>query len=195
MSSQPVSVSGPMSLEQFLAMSGNLGYELIRGEPVALAERDTEHSFIVSRLHARLFVFVDDHGLGAVPSEVFRCWVDLPGESSPARPTYRQPDVCFIAGRSEAAIIADHPFRGSPDLVAEVVSKHDRYVDVDEKVMMWLHNGAQVVWVLDHDRRAMVRTADGRRRVLGADDELRDERLLPGFAVRVGALYPGASSE
>jgi Uma2 family endonuclease len=57
-------------------------------------------------------------------------------------------------------------------------------------VAAYLTGGAHLVWVLDPTAiQVSVHRADGTTTLLGADDPLPGEDLLPGFSVRVRELF------
>lgn len=43
----------------------------------------------------------------------------------------------------------EKPFVLVPDLAIEIVSKNDRYSDINDKVMLYLADGVRLVWVID----------------------------------------------
>jgi Uma2 family endonuclease len=56
--------------------------------------------------------------------------------------TVRAPDVAFI--RRQRLDTVDEPedyWPGAPDVTVEVISRYDRYTDVEEKVVEWLAAG------------------------------------------------------
>ena len=106
--------------------------------------------------------------------------------------TVRGPDVAWISrARFEAVGPVRTAFPGAPDLAVEVLSPTDRAGDVHAKVADYLAAGTRLVWLVDPERR---RVTSYKRllapRVIGSDEILRDDELLPGFAVRVGELFP-----
>jgi len=184
MSSAQATVTG-VSLEQFLRMPGNEHMTWTEGEVAPVAENTTDHGYLVMQLGAPLHEHVRRHRLGVVLSESVHFFVTLPdGERAT-----RKPDLSFIATDQPEQIRKTSPIERAPDLAVEVVSEHDRHGEVNDKVDLWLANGAQRVWVLDHGARVIVHRPDHTARILGADDHLDGEHLLPGFSLRVAELY------
>lgn len=103
--------------------------------------------------------------------------------------TVRAPDVAFI---STARVPAKEPLgyaEFAPDLAVEVLSPSDRAGQVLAKVGDWLNAGAALVWIVDPVLRvARVYRADGSESILGADDSLDGEDVLPGFSVTVASM-------
>jgi Uma2 family endonuclease len=83
-----------------------------------------------------------------------------------------------------------------PDLVAEVVSRHDGAVDLQTKVEEYLSAGVRLVWALYPDTRQVhVRRLDRSSTILNPDDKLSGEDILPGFEVTVSELFPAPLAE
>ena len=77
----------------------------------------------------------------------------------------------------------------APELIVEVLSPRDRPGEVLAKVADWLTAGTQLVWVVDPERRvARVYRGDGSEAIVGADEALEGEDVLPGFACRLSEV-------
>lgn len=101
------------------------------------------------------------------------------------------PDVAFVAN-------AQLPLKSSregyletiPDLVVEVRSKNDSLHELEVKSRDYLRAGVRVVWIVDCDARTIAVHHDtGETQVLGENDMLRAEGVIPGMDVRVGGLF------
>jgi Uma2 family endonuclease len=73
----------------------------------------------------------------------------------------------------------------------EVVSPYDSAPEVEEKVHDWLNAGVRLVWVVHPSTRSVTvyRSRDDIR-IVAEDEELNGGDVLPGFACRVGDLFP-----
>lgn len=105
----------------------------------------------------------------------------------------RAPDVAFVS--REQLLRTPTPKRGfypgAPDLAVEVLSPEDRPSEVLRKVSRFLEAGTRLVWVLHTERRTVtVYRANGEVVVLGVEDTLSGEDVLPGFSCRVADLFP-----
>lgn len=96
--------------------------------------------------------------------------------------TVRAPDAAFVA-RDRLGRISDEGYAElAPDWVAEILSPSDRPGEVLEKVGQWLNAGVRLVWVLDPVRpHARIYRADGTMSIVGPDEELDAEDVIPGF--------------
>jgi Uma2 family endonuclease len=105
--------------------------------------------------------------------------------------TVRAPDVWFVRADRAPAEAADEFFPGSPDLAVEVLSPSDRFGPVVQKARDYLAAGTRLVWVIDpKGRTAAIFHADGSARLLGEEDALDGEDVLPGFSVTLRDLLP-----
>jgi Uma2 family endonuclease len=150
--------------------------ELVRGMLVVREPPSTGHGGRAARLTVRVGAFVERAGLG----EVFAQDTGFKIERDPD--TVRAPDLAFVA-RDHVAQIPEQGYAElAPDLVVEILSPADRPGEVLEKVGQWLSAGVRLVWVLDPARRhTRVYRADGSVSIVGPDEELNGEEVLPGF--------------
>jgi Uma2 family endonuclease len=174
-----------LTAEELLRLNlPNKRTELVRGVLVVREPAGYVHGDVAMRLGAEIHVFVERHDLG-------RVFAAETGFTLARKPdTVRAPDVAFISN----ARLPDPPPRGfaemAPDLAVEVLSPGDRPGEVLEKVSDWLKAGARQVWVVDPGRAsAHVYRADGRESLLGENDSLAGEDVLPGFGYRLDALF------
>jgi Uma2 family endonuclease len=103
----------------------------------------------------------------------------------------RAPDASFVA---KERIPAEGIPRGywpfAPDLAVEVVSPHDRFEEVQEKVAQYLAAGTRLVWVvLPKTRTVLVSRSLREVRSLGLGDELNGEDVIPGFTCQVAECF------
>lgn len=178
-----------MTIDQFVQTPEHERYELINGEMVPLAENDAEHGLMAGELLFWLRQHTKATGVGQALDGSVRYHVkvheDDEGES------FRQCDASLIVGKTWREIIDAHPLRGAPDLVIEVVSRYDNHNDVFDKAMMWLGNGARLVWVVSQVKLVHVFKPNAvKPDVCGIDDMLTGEPVAPGLAIPVATLYP-----
>lgn len=157
--------------------------ELVAGHILVREPPGYRHGAVAAQLLVTIAVHVKAHGLGRVlAAETGFTLFRNPD-------TVRAPDVAFI--RTERVPVS--PPRGyaefAPDLAVEVLSPSDRAGRVLAKVGDWIDAGAQLVWIVDPERRvARVYRADGTQAFLSADDALDGENVLPGFSARLSDM-------
>lgn len=171
--------------EDLLRLPGNR-YELEDGQ---LTERNVSiwSSYVAGVIFHILNTYVTKHGLGWVFPEntSFQCFADKPDR-------VRRPDGAFIRLRRLSVERAKLEGHGSlvPDLVLEVLSPNDIAYEVDQRVRLYLTAGVLLVWVVNPEQETMeIHRKVGPGTILGANDEVSGEDVLPGFRRRVGDFF------
>ena len=160
-------------------------YELVHGLMVSEPLPGGRHGMVAALVAEELSRFARRHRLGVA----LTCDTGFILHRSPD--TVRGPDVAFIKReRYEALEDPSKAIPGPPDLAVEVLSPHNRPSDIHGKVADYLAAGTPVVWIVDpaSEQVSVYRTLL-HPSLLGADDELTAEEVLPGFRLRVGALF------
>ena len=71
-----------------------------------------------------------------------------------------------------------------------MLSPHDRWTEVLDKVLEYLRSGIAEVWVVDPDQRTVeVHRAEQSPVHFDEDEELTRPELLPGFSCRVADFF------
>lgn len=169
-----------VTAEEYARLQTEERTELVRGKVVVLVRPVPRHGRVVNNLAIELTGWVRPRKLGQVCGSEIGFFI----ENEPD--TIRSPDVSFVRAELADAHDEDEWYPHAPDLAIEVVSPSNTRRDVTEKTAMWLAHGGRSVWVVDPARRAgAIHRADGSVVSVGEDDELRDDAVLPGFAVRL----------
>ena len=170
----------PVATEEDLLRTPSDGqkYELVDGQ-IRVSPAGSRHGRVCVRLATRMQVFADAQQLGYLfdSSTGFR----LPGGN------VRLPDIAFVAkGRFVDELVPEGFPDLAPDLAVEVLSPGDRSRNILDKVGEYLEAGARLVWVIDPKRRtAAVHRSLTDVRMLGPEDTLDGEDVLPGFRCRL----------
>jgi len=100
------------------------------------------------------------------------------------------PDIAFVeASRVPAPDGPAYP-DGAPDLAVEVLSPSNTRTKMSRRLEIYLRTGTRLVWVVDRKRRTVtVHRPNHEPVVLGAEDQLSGEDVLPGFACRVADVF------
>lgn len=160
-------------------------HELVRGELLTMAPPGFPHGRAANKFGRSLERFVEDHELG----EVLRSEIGYLLTTEPD--TVRAPGVAFVSTEHLAALgdITGY-FPGSPDLVVEVISPNDRYIEVDVKVAEWLEHGARLVFVVNPRRSVVTVHRPGQRpETLRTNDTLSGDDVVPGWSMAVRDLF------
>jgi Uma2 family endonuclease len=103
------------------------------------------------------------------------------------------PDASWLAQARWDALSADDRrgfARICPDFVAELLSPSDRLIDTMRKMEQWLEAGARLGWLIVPASESVFVFEPGQpmRPVVGFDQALSGEPVLPGFALDLGRL-------
>lgn len=158
--------------------------ELVRGQLVVSEPPGTRHGAIAANLAYYLGDFVRRHKLGIVFAQ------DTGFKITSDPDTVRAPDVAFV-GRDRAAQIPPRGYADlAPDLLAEILSPGDVTAEVLAKVADWLAAGTRLVWLVDPQRpEVRVYRRDGSLSILGENDSLEGEDVLPGFTCPLAQVF------
>ena len=172
--------------EDLLRMPDGDSYELVDGRLVETT-MSFWSSYVAGEIHGSLRDFCRHKKLGWVVPEgaTYQCFPDAPQK-------VRKPDTSFIrlARLSLAQATEEGHLPIPPDLAVEVMSPNDNAYDLDEKVQEYLRAGVQLIWVVNPRARTVrVYRQQGIGTILGENDELSGEDVIPGFRCRVGELF------
>lgn len=175
-----------MTAEQLFELPDD-GYrsELVHGEIVRMTPSGGTHGIVAMRMGVLLSEYVEAHRLGV-------CFAAETGFILQRDPdTVRAPDVAFVAaGRIPTTGIPTFYWPSAPDLAVEVLSPWDRPAEVRRKVAEYFAAGARLVWIVDPAACTVhVYRSPHDVQVLGYDDELSGDDVLPGFRCAVKRLF------
>ncbi len=157
--------------------------ELVRGVVVVREPPGGRHGRIAMNIGVALANYVRAGELGLV-------YAAGTGFTLARHPdTVRAPDVAFVH-RDRLPTPEPIGFPDlAPDLVVEVLSPGDRPGELLAKIADWLSAGTRLVWVIDPERRlARVYRQDGTERIVGVEESLDGEDVVPGFSCPLGAV-------
>jgi Uma2 family endonuclease len=144
------------------------GWELMRGELVAMSPSRVTHEFVSSRLMYLFQLLID--------RKKMRCRV---GGSNAAvlygNDSFVMPDLLVSCDRSR--IDANERFKNAPEIVVEVLSKSTRDYDMSSKLELYRDAGACEYWMVDMDKREVVINdfLNDARRVFNEEDMIVSE--------------------
>ena len=180
---EAVTLEAILTGEELFAL-GDIGpAELIDGRIIPMSPTGGEHGRVETELAARLREFARQHKLG---------WV-VAGEAgiftrrNPDR--VRGMDVAFISYMRLPRLPAGF-LTIAPELVVEIISPTDRWIDVQTKIEEYLAIGVDCVWVVDPAAHSVrVYRASARMTRLENGDMLRGEGLLAGLEISLAELF------
>lgn len=175
----------PVTLEQFLAQPEDPFYrdEVSRGQLVREPPPSDLHGAVVIELALLLGSYLKEQPIGRL-----RSGSGFLLQREPL--TVRAPDIAFVCAPRLVGEYAATFFDGAPDLAIEVVSPANSASDMQEKIAQYFEAGTSIIWVVyPRTRSVALHHANGEIRLLAGDDLLSAPGVLPGFAVRVSALF------
>jgi Uma2 family endonuclease len=181
---QPVPRTTPlMTAKQFARLPDFIG-ELWDGVAEVADASSGWPSAVGIRIARRLAAYVDRRRLGWVFGEQAGFHV----RRHPDR--VLSPDVAFVA----LARLPRMPETGFvpvvPDLVVEVRSPSDPWLETIKKGGIWLGHGAPLVWCVDPPaRRVAALRLDGPPEIVGPAGVLRADPVLPRFRLPVAEIF------
>lgn len=160
-------------------------YELVRGELRRMSPASYRHGKIIINLTLSLGQHVRNHQLG----DVYAAETGFKLTSDPD--TVRAPDVAFVRReRAEAIGEMEGYFPGAPDLAIEVISPHDLYTEVEEKVIGFLDAGTGMVLAVNPRKHTItVYRALADISILTEDDTIDGEEVVPGWTLAVREVF------
>lgn len=173
-----------MTGEELFAL-GDIGpCEMIAGRIVPMTPAGGEHGRIELSIGAEILAFIRKHKLGIAGTGE----VGIYTRRNPD--TVRGADVYYISHERHAQKQSRSFLDVAPELVVEVLSPDDRWLDVMEKLREYFDIGVRLVWLVNPKlRRVYAYRSTSDVREFGAEDDLPGDDVLPGFAVRVATLF------
>jgi Uma2 family endonuclease len=103
----------------------------------------------------------------------------------------RAADIAFIRQERVPPLEArQHVMEVVPDLVVEILSKHDTVEEISSKIDDWLAAGVAMLWIVDPFRRTMTIYQPGRDpALLGEHGTLEGDSVVPGFRCPVAEIF------
>jgi Uma2 family endonuclease len=169
--------------DDLLSLSGR--YELVKGELREMAPSGFEHGLITSKLHYLLASHIYSKNLGKLTA------AETGFKLSSNPDTVRAADIAFIRKENldKTKIIKGY---GTiiPDLVVEVISPTDIYLDVEEKITDWLTAGVKMVWIINPRKKTVsVYSEPAKGSTLYINDELSGHEVIPDFKCKVSEIF------
>ena len=175
-----------MTAEEF-GQRPDPGYpeELVEGRIVTMPPPGRMHGYVCGNTFFLLQQFVGGRHLGRVLTN------DTGVITGRGPDTVRGADVAYYSyERLPREALAEGYGPEVPELVVEVRSKWDRWIEIHEKVAEYLAAGVTTVIVLDPKAQTAHRFgADDPPQTLRADDDLTLPGVLEGFSARVSRFF------
>jgi Uma2 family endonuclease len=175
-----------ITAEELLGLPDDgMRFELVKGEVRKMPPAGHRHGKIAMLISIPLGAYVLAHRLGMV-------YAAETGFILARNPdTVRAADLSFV--RQEVIDHIGEPdgyWPTAPDLAVEVISPHDTYAEVDEKVLEWLEAGTRMVIVVNPRKRVVtVYRSFTDVKILTERDALDGADVIPGWQMPVSQLF------
>ncbi len=160
-------------------------YEVVDGERRELEPMSALAVSLAAALLRDMANFVWEHKLGiAVPEMLFVL--------DAGHKLKRRPDVAFVsyARWPEPMPPETEAWDVVPNLAVEIVSPTNLATEIDAKITDYFAAGVKLVWVVyPRSGRVYVYTSPKDVSLVSRDEELHGGEVLPGFRLRIAALY------
>ncbi len=158
-------------------------FELMRGVIVEMAPPGGVHGETAGEIYAWLRTYIKQHQMG-------RLTIETGYILSPDPYTILAPDVAFVTRDRAPEPLPEKYVPFAPDLAIEVVSPGDTAAEIQDKIGEYLRAGVHMVWVVyPRSKTVNVYTPTTAQR-LSENDTLDGGDVLPGFAIKVGDIFP-----
>ncbi len=164
---------------------GDIGpCELLDGEIVRLSPEGEVHGYLESRLTFFLYRFNQDAQTGWILGGEVGIYI----RHNPDR--IRGADLAFWSKER----LPDGPLTGfsevAPDLVVEILSPTDRWVDMRQKIDDYFSIGVGTLWIVDPEEETVfVYRSSSQRTALRSGNTLTGTGPLTGFTLPVSELF------
>jgi Uma2 family endonuclease len=184
-----------LTLEAYARLYEQEGpFEIIDGERKPLMPPIALHGLMIRALFRLLDAYCAARELGEVITEMPYVLVY---DSNWVKGS-RVPDLMFFAALRWKQYIAmtdaweGKPFVLVPDLAVEVVSPHDLYTDIQDRVDRYLDDGVRLIWVIDPQRKRVSVYEGERHTKLNENDSLSAGEVIPGISIPLFDLFNSA---
>jgi Uma2 family endonuclease len=104
--------------------------------------------------------------------------------------TVRGADVAYISNQRWARRGDSAYLEVAPELVVEIVSPNDRWVDIMDKLADYFEAGVERAWLVDpYKKKVFVYSGVTDVRIFQPGDNLTDDEILPGFSLPLDDLF------
>ena len=182
-----------MSLEDFMTQYEKQPFELIDGEIVIMAPTKFEHNTIQHIILEKLFRYIGETGNGIARMEMAYVTEDKEDWVKGAK----VPDVMYIQQERLDEYYATQvdykqkPLILVPDIVVEIVSPTDKYVDVDRKIELYLVDGVKIIWLVKPSSQTVAEYTQAKPDAITKrkDDVLSGGDVAQGFELVVSEIF------
>lgn len=173
-----------MTGEELYELGSMQRMELVEGQIKIMPPTGFKHGRVESKTTRLLGNFVEKHQLGETQGGEVGVYTRRDPD------TVRGADVLFISSQRLQQVKSESYLDVAPELIVEVLSPNDRWLDVEQKLEEYFAIGVDRVWIADPMRQTLrIYTAHNEFTILQESDTVKDEAILPGFECKVAEFF------
>jgi Uma2 family endonuclease len=159
-------------------------FQLIEGELYMSPSPNRYHQIISRNLEFLLLKYLEQRPLGELyhaPFDVYLSEHDV-----------FQPDIVFVK-KENFDVLTDAGVEGTPDLVVEIFSPSNAYLDKSAKLRVYARTGVQELWLIDPETRSvqvyfLQQDAQKPAAIYGEKDTFASPHF-PGLAILAAEIF------
>jgi len=159
-------------------------YQLIEGELYLSPSPNRYHQIVSRNIEFLLLKYLEEHPVGELyhaPFDVYLSEHDV-----------YQPDIVFVK-KEHFEVLTDAGIEGTPDLVVEILSPSNAYLDKKAKLHSYARTGVNELWLVDPDTRLVQvyfpqQSAQSPSATHGEKDSFVSPHL-PGLEIALAAIF------
>lgn len=189
---QPTNATTPVTRrlitgEELYYMTNLGSSDLVRGKIVERMPTGHQHGDVEITIGFFLKSYLREHKVGKVFGGETGVYTNR------APDTVRGVDLAYMSHERFAHVKSPSYLDVAPELIVEIMSPHDAWSEVQEKLAEYFAIEVKVVWVVDPKLKQVHRyRAVNDVQLFKADDALTCEELLPGFVLPLAELWATA---
>lgn len=165
-------------------------FEIIDGEVIYMSPNVYIHNVIVANIYDILRDYLRKNKIGRVLADGL---IHVLRVHEKGVRDVRIPDLSFVRKeRIPKGFSRYQPFMGAPDLAVEVVSPNEGASELRDKIVDYLGEGTEQVWVA-YPNRKEIHVYTGLKgenvRIYTEKDILEAEALFPGLKINIGDCF------
>lgn len=173
-----------ITADELYAMGDMPGVELVKGELRQMSPTGFEHGIREARIGRFLDRYNEQHQLGEIMTGEVGMYIRRNPDS------VRAADVLFISHQRLQQVQSKSYLDVAPELVVEVLSPNDSWVDMAEKLEEYFSIGVLQVWFANpRNKTLQVFTSATDSVLLRGEDCVSEIAFLPGFSLNVSEIY------
>ena len=181
----PVANSSSLTVEDYRKLpDGGPRFQLVEGELYMSPAPNRYHQAISRNIEFMLLKYLEHDPRGELyhaPFDVYLSEHDV-----------FQPDIVFVA-RENFSILVDAGVEGTPDLVIEILSPSNAYLDRKAKLRVYARTGVKELWIVDPEARRvevyhLPRNSDTPAIVCGENESFASS-FFPGLDIQVATIF------